>query len=150
MKWNNQTQQEARQLVEALTEKQWEAVKTAIPALVKPSSPEQVKAQEKRREQAKAQRDAMQKDYATKQKAFRQWKEKKLKGFQMPTAYDFIMSDVDPLTQYVLHDCAEGNEGYFDTLSFMYDWGFMRGMKCQKKKAAANGANVDNGKRVKG
>lgn len=151
MKWNNQTQQEARQLVETLTESQWEAVRTAIPALLKPSTPEQVKAREERQEQARVQRAALLDDYQVKYNAFKLWRAKKLKGLKLPPAYDFTMTEVEPLTDYALHQAAAGHEGYFDTLSFMYDWGFMRGMKCQEKKqkAAANGANAGSGKREK-
>lgn len=148
MKWNAQTQQEAKNLVEALTERQWECVRGVMISLVTPPSPEQVKAQEERQEQARLQRQAMLDDYTAKHNAFQRWKAKKLKGLKMPAAYDFGMTEIEPLTDYALHEAAAGHEGYFDTLSFMYDWGFMRGMKYQEK-AAASGRNADSGKREK-
>lgn len=151
MKWNAQTQQEARTFVETLTDAQWEAIKTAIPDLLKPSTPEQVKAREERQEAARVQRAAMLDDYQAKYDAFKRWREKKLKGLKMPPVYDFSISEVAPLTEYALHDAAVGHEGLFDTMSFMYDWGFLRGMRYQtmKQKAAASGANADSGKREK-
>lgn len=133
MKWNEQTQQEAQQLVETLTESQWNALKTAVPALLKPSTPEQVKAQEERREQARVQQEAAKADFEEKRSTFKAWAEKKLKGLKMPTAYDFSIGDIEPLCEYALHAEA-GHEGFYDTISFMYDYGFKRGINCQKAK----------------
>lgn len=139
MKWNEQTQQEAKNLVEALTPAQWKTVCETIPALMKPVSPEVQKADQERRERAKEQREALEADFHAKREAFKVWKEKKLKGLKMPTAYDFSVGDVAPLCDYSLHEVS-GHKGFYDTMSFMYDYGFKRGMAYQKKRNKANKA----------
>lgn len=139
MKWNEQTQEEARNLVEALTETQWNTLKTAIPVLLRPSTPEEVKARHERQEQARAAQEALIADFLEKRETFKAWKEKKLKGLKMPTAYDFSVGEIAPLCEYALHQAA-GQNGIYDTMSFMYDWGFKRGMACQKKEAKKKAA----------
>lgn len=92
---------------------------------------------------------AMEDDFQAKRSAFLLWRDKKLKGLKMPPYYEIILEDIAPLCEYALHKLA-GREGYYDTLCFMYDLGFKRGMNCQrakerkKKKAAACAANTDN------
>ena len=137
MKWNEQTQQEAKQMVDALNETQWKAIIKFAADIVTPPSPEQLQADQDRRERleaAKAQREA---DFTEKKRIFEEWKQKKLKGLKMPEAYDLCLGDVAPLCDYVLHEASSGHEGFFDTLSFMYDYGFKRGMAYQKKRNKA-------------
>lgn len=132
MKWNEQVQQEAQKLVEALTPAQWKTVCETIPVLMQPISPEARKAEQERRERMQAKLEAKKADFEVKKEAFKRWREKKLKGFKIPAVYDFGVGEISPLTDYTLHEVA-GHEGYFDTLTFMYDWGFKRGIAFQKR-----------------
>lgn len=136
MKWNEQTQQEARQLMETLSEQEWRTLVNVANALKTPPSPEQVKADQERREREQAMLEAQKADFLSKRKTFREWKEKKLKGLKMPLSYDFGTGEIAPLTDYALCNAA-GNEGYWDSISFMYDWGFKRGIAYQKKRKKA-------------
>lgn len=142
MMWNEQIQQEARELVEALNDTQWNALRMAIPALLKLSTPEQVKAQQERKEQVRAKQEALQDDFRAKRDTFKRWREKKLNGMNLPGSYDFTMTEISPLCDYALHELA-GHEGFFDTLAFMYDWGFKRGAAYQKGRKQAK--SVENG-----
>ena len=144
MNWTDQRQQEARQVIGALDEGQWKAVQRIIAAFTHTPTKEEEERDKRQREAAAARRQA---DLQQKRDSFKAWAQKKLRGLTMPTRYDFSIEMIQPLLDYVTN--APDNEGLYDTISFMYDYGFMRGTKYiqaqSKKKAAFHAANMNDG-----
>jgi len=147
MNWTDQRQQEAHQVIGALDEMQWKAVQRIIAAFTHtPTKEEKAEAERntRQREAAAARRQA---DLQQKRDSFKAWAQKKLRGLTMPTRYDFSLEMIQPLLDYVTN--TPDKEGLYDTISFMYDWGFLQGTKYienqSKKKAAFHAANMNDG-----
>ena len=133
-KWNTQTMQEAKQLVEALTEQQWKTICEVIPPLSKPSTPEQKLEAQERKKQAEAQQEAMQADFEQKRKAADMFREKVHTGISIPDRYDFTIGEIQPLLDYAFHPLSL-HDGIYDIASSLFVMGFKRGMACQKAKS---------------
>ena len=129
MKWNEQTQQEARKLVEMLTPAQWKTVCDTIPALMQPISEEAQKAAQERREK---QVEYLKADYEEKKMLFHEKSRKINKGVAIPSRYEWGYDDVHPLFQLVYHPMATHD----DILCLgdnMFTLGFKRGVAFQKR-----------------
>lgn len=144
MNWTDQRQQEARQVIGALDEGQWKAVQRIIAAFTHTPTKEEAEHDKRQREASAARRQA---DLQEKRNSFREWAQKKLRGLKMPTRYDFSPEMIQPLIDWLRK--APDSEGMWDAISFMYDWGFLRGTKYiqnqGKKKAAFHAANMNDG-----
>ena len=134
MEWNNQTLEAAKRLVEGLTEAQWETVCACLPVLYSRQNGAQRPSDDDEREwekEARRKEAALQADFEGRRTAFSEWAEKKLKGAEVPEAYDFTIGDIMPVTEYALHEKATADAVY-SCICTMYKWGFKRGRACVK------------------
>lgn len=137
-KWNAKTMQEAKQLVEVLTEHQWKTICEVIPPLAKFSTPEQKQEAQERKKQAEAQQEALKADFELKRCAAAAFREKKHKGVTIPTRYDISIEEIEPLLAYTFHPLSM-HEGIYDIVSTLFVMGFKRGMAYQKAKSKKKG-----------
>ena len=133
MKWNEQTQQEARKLVETLTPAQWKTVCETIPVLMQPISPEARKADQERREK---QVEYLKADYMEKSMRFDEMDKKINNGVAIPERYEWSYDEVSPLFQLVYHPLAT-HDDILHMGDAMFTLGFKYGMACQKKRNKA-------------
>lgn len=133
-KWNAQTMQEAKQLVEALTEQQWKTICEVIPLLAKPSTPDQKQAAREQQKQAQAQQEALKADFEQKRSTADAFRKEIHMGVSIPERYDFTIGEIQPLLDYAFHPLAL-HDGIYDIASSLFVMGFKRGRAYQKAKS---------------
>lgn len=135
MMWNEQTSEEARRLVEALTEKQWKIVCEVMISLAKPKSDEE-KAKQKELQEKQAQAMAERRaDFAMKKFTFNNMRNSLGEGVVVPERYEWSIADISEAFAMAFHPLA-GHDEVYDLADYMFNLGFKRGMSFQQSKAA--------------
>lgn len=135
MQYTENHKAQALHLLEIVTPKQWECLLKLVGYMTE--KPTEDKWREAERMEAEERKKA---ERAAKRiedcKTFASFRDKKLKGLKMPSRYDFSYNGLTPIMPYIMRSSSE-LEPVLDGLSFMYDWGFKRGMNCAKAQAKA-------------
>ena len=145
MNITEERKQEALQLLQKLDEKQWRAILKVADAFTHEPTPEEKEAEAKHRQELQERKEAL---LATSEATFTAWKQKRLKGVQIPERYDVTIPDMQGLLDYATRINPD-KEPILNGFCAMFEYGFKRGMaysKAQaKKKAALHAANTKNG-----
>lgn len=135
MMWNEQTQQDARRLVESVNQRQWNAIVYAFDQLSRPATEADKVKERVRQEQAQKEREARQAEFEQRKSDFQEMKKKINKGLEIPERYEWSYEEIHPMFNYAIHPMA-GHEGILDLANAMFELGFKRGMSCQQSKTA--------------
>lgn len=135
MMWNEQTQQDARRLVEAVNQRQWNAIVYAFDQLSRPASEEDKVKERVRQEKAQKEREARKAEFEQRKADFQEMEKKINKGLEIPGRYEWSFEEIHPMYNYAIHPLA-GHEGILDLANAMFELGFKRGMSCQQSKTA--------------
>lgn len=136
MQYTENHKAQALALLEIVTPKQWECI-LKIAGYMTEQPTEEDKRKEAERQAAEERKKA---ERAAKRiedcKTFDSFRDKKLKGLKMPSRYDFSYDELTPIMPHIMRSSWE-LEPVLNGLSFMYDWGFKRGMNFAKAQAKA-------------
>lgn len=137
MKWNQQTKEKARELVEAMNEEQCSMIVNLITCLLhKPSEEEKAKDKEEREERDRQTQIALA-DFGAKRLYFDGMRESVNEGPEIPEKYEWQVDEVQGAFEMAFHPLA-GHEEVFDLADYMFTLGFKRGMACQKSRMGRN------------
>ena len=134
MMWNEQTQQDARRLVESVNQRQWNAILYAFDTLTRPETEEDKAAERVRQEKAQREKEAKIAEFEQRKAAFRDMENKINKGMEIPERYEWSYDEVYPMFNYAFHYMA-GKDGIIDVANAMFNLGFKRGKSYQQAKA---------------
>ena len=130
MKWTEKIEQEAHHLAEILTEKQWDSIRAIAEVLAYKPTQEEKEAWEKQKQEQKERALAGRKEAYI---SIREWGKDRLKNFAIPARYDLgSLELVDLMRRMTPTEIVDKNL-IWEGLCLMYDYGFKRGMACQKK-----------------
>ena len=136
MTYTEQNKKEALQILEACTPEQWKHLRNFVGFMTRQPAPEEQRQQEERQQKEREQRRA---EKESQEAGFEGWKEKRLKGFKLPSErYDIGISDIDVFVQYLGFYGLQIDRVY-KAVGALYDYGFKQGVKFQKNKAKIKG-----------
>lgn len=144
MEITGQRELEARQIMERVTQEQWEA----LVSFLKPA--EQLPADEYRRPESaadklEAARERIRLEKLQLSERFRAWRKEVLKGYEVPYNWQPSYQTMATAVEY-MDKIPCNRDAMLEVVCFMYEYGFKRGSDFGKKKAALHAANMKSGK----
>lgn len=152
MNITEERRQEALLLLQRFNETQWRMIMDMSEMMSRKPTKEENEALEKlqqelreKREKAREKEKALQ---ANAEAAFTTWKQKHIKGVQIPIRYDLACDEMQNLMEYATRRNPDG-ESILNSLYAMFKYGFKRGSayieNTAKRKASLHAANTKKG-----